>query len=108
MHHITVLITRPRHQSQNLCDSITALGGNAIICPTIDIRIIAQPQLLLHQYDIAIFVSANAANPTLPLQQLIQNATPVIAIGPGTQTALEKHHAITSITPTHFSSEGLL
>jgi uroporphyrinogen-III synthase len=64
---IRVLVTRPSHQAQGLCDKITNLGGSTIRLPAIEIaapRDIAPALELIEQlekFDIAVFISSNAA-----------------------------------------------
>jgi uroporphyrinogen-III synthase len=110
---LTILITRPQHQSSALNELITTAGGKTIVLPTIIIESTthhtAFQQIIknINNYDIAIFVSANAVDNVMPFWQPRKSLT-VIAIGPGTATALEKNHIAVDAVPVHFSSEGLL
>ncbi|MDP6413577.1 MAG: uroporphyrinogen-III synthase [Gammaproteobacteria bacterium] len=94
---MNVLVTRPLHQQQSLCDAIESCGGETTRFPLIeilplteegDITAIEKQISGLNRYQILIFVSSNAARfaadwishcgVSLP-QQLL-----VIAIGPST------------------------
>lgn len=63
---IRVLVTRPEHQAQTLCDLISELGGQAIRFPVIAIEALplsedaGQWLRSSEQLDFAIFISANA------------------------------------------------
>ncbi len=116
-----VLLTRPADQAQSLAAAIHAQGGNACSLPLLTIapvqavedtqRVRAQV-MALDQYDIAIFISTNAA--TLGLEW-IENFWPQLplglqacAVGPGTAAVLRQlpwpvHCATTGVT-----SEDLL
>lgn len=110
---LTILITRPEHQAHALSELITAAGGKTIVFPTIIIEPTTshsglQPLIKkIMNYDIAIFVSANAVDYVAPGWQPPQSLT-VIAIGPGTANALEKYQITVHAIPPHFSSDGLL
>ena len=61
-----ILVTRPKHQADNLCKLISFNGGEAIAFPTIDIQPIHEPDKSLVKsnsfsgYDFIIFISRNA------------------------------------------------
>lgn len=63
---IRVLVTRPAHQAQTLCDMITEQGGQAVRFPVIEIKPLPLSQAIikrlgnLKNVDFAIFISANA------------------------------------------------
>ncbi len=110
----TILLTRPQGQNAPLCEKIKNYGGNCLCLPTIEIlppQNIAAMQAYCrqwHTFDIAIFLSANAARQATPyLSERSQNHT-VIAIGPGTAQALTEQQLQVSAIPHHYSSEGLL
>ena len=69
-----VVVTRPAHQSESLAAALIAAGARPIVFPTIEILPPADPQPLaaaiarLEQFDIAVFISPNAAR--LALQAL--------------------------------------
>lgn len=88
-----IVVTRPKHQADHLCELITAKGGQAIAFPTIDIRpVTSQDNILaktdaLSEYDLVIFVSRNAVKVAfdhyLSLASLPAHIK-VVAIGAGT------------------------
>jgi len=116
LHNLNILVTRASHQAQPLCDQINALGGTAIVFPTLAIcPSNPNPTLLqqLDQYDLAIFISPNAVSQTKLLLQQYKIEWPAklktIAIGVSTATALRTHQLDASYCPTHeFNSEGVL
>lgn len=92
-----VMVTRPVHQAGALCNAIRAAGGHAIRWPTIAI---AEPDDLgparhvidrLKTFDVAIFISSNAAQQGIDLiraqQQSLDHPT-VLAVGAGTAGTL--------------------
>jgi len=113
----TVLVTRPTHQSVNLCALLTAEGFSPISYPTIEIQPVdSTPQAIntlqhCNDYDYLIFVSANAV---LQADFLINHRwqlthTTIVAIGPKTADTLQTiglNPHIISAKP--FSSERLL
>jgi uroporphyrinogen-III synthase len=107
--NITCLITRPRHQAQQLIMLLNKAGARCILFPSIDIKTLPLDRKAtsqsLTQANKAIFVSANAVIPKLKLPE----DTTAFAIGPGTQKALAQYD-IQAITPENkqFNSEGLL
>lgn len=71
-----VLVTRPVHQSKALCELIRAAGGHAIRFPALEIRGPSDPGSVrallerLGDYQLAIFVSANAVRYGLEMVQV--------------------------------------
>ena len=115
---VTVLVTRPKGQAERLARVISAAGGEAIVFPTIEIRPLDELAPLLglldrlDEYQIAVFVSANAVDIGLPLL-LQRRAVPAdlrfAAVGSATCTALEGFGITGVISPTErHDSEGLL
>ena len=114
-----ILITRPRHQSENLRWLIEKSGGKAVVIPTIEI---ADPSNFanlrdvtarLCEFDIAIFISANAVNKGLGWLRDQHIPWPdgldVAAVGQATAKALETSGINVNIIPKgKFDSEGLL
>ncbi len=118
--NISILVTRPIDQAQNLCRLIEEAGGKAIQFPVMEISYDAENsearQALeaitqqLDSYRMAIFVSANAVRGAArllrqgPPEQLI-----LAAVGKATAEAVEKCWQREAILPArHFNSEGLL
>lgn len=64
---VGVLVTRPAHQAANLARRVEEAGGNAVLFPTLEIIETADDVLpdglidQLEQFDLAVFVSPNAA-----------------------------------------------
>jgi len=64
--HARILVTRPAHQAKALCDLIVAAGGEAILLPAIEIVPPDDPRTVhavidrLDDFDLAVFISANA------------------------------------------------
>jgi uroporphyrinogen-III synthase len=114
---INVLVTRPAHQSSELCALLSAHGYQPICYPTIEIQALeetaAATQKLSHCGDIdyLIFVSANAVTSA---NTLLNNAWPathagIVAIGPKTAKSLRFIGLKPDIIATQpFDSEGLL
>ncbi|HRD50326.1 MAG TPA: uroporphyrinogen-III synthase [Candidatus Contendobacter sp.] len=115
---LTVLVTRPEHQANPLCQLIAQHGGHAIRCPALVIR---EPQdwtparaILdqLDRYDLAIFTSANAVDWAMPLIQQRGDIPPrleIAAIGKATAQALTRHGVTPRLQPVQsFTSETLL
>ncbi|MCK9530208.1 MAG: uroporphyrinogen-III C-methyltransferase [Gammaproteobacteria bacterium] len=114
---IGVLITRPAHQARGLAERIEALGGTAVAWPTLDIVPPQDPAAAertlarLAEFDVLVFVSANAVSHGLallsgPLPAGIQ----VAVVGDGTARAVaEQTGRPPALRPaTRFDSEGLL
>lgn len=106
---INILVTRPQHQAQNLCDLIHQQGGTTLLLPTLEIiPLSVNPQDLPSQIDKAIFISANAVTYGLPYLQHI-NLKQLIAIGKKTAQTLNKQTTQTILTaPAPYNSEALL
>jgi uroporphyrinogen-III synthase len=119
--HSRVLLTRPADQAHGLAAAIRAQGGQAFLLPLLNIAPVHSAEdtqrvrsriMALDQYEIAIFISTNAA--TLGLEW-IENFWPQLpvglqacAVGPGTAAVLRQlpwpvHCATTGVT-----SEDLL
>lgn len=111
--HQTILVTRPQHQAAPLCELIRQAGGNPLVFPTIQIEPLTHEAIFqniihhLSDYDLAIFVSANAVLPVCPLVNW-PSKLPIMAIGPGTAKALAQFGLIPAPLPEKFSSEGLM
>lgn len=115
---ISVLVTRPVDQNESLATAIETQGGTAIRAPMIiisglsDEAAAGQAATLLASFDIAIFVSRNAANFGFDLVQqhgASLRGKPVFAVGLGTSAELRKLGVEDVATPaSEFSSEGLL
>ena len=107
---IGVLVTRPRHQANELALAIEAAGGNAIRFPVIDIKsidtkVVSTRRAALPDPDIVIFVSRNAV--AHGIDQV--GSAQIAAIGPATAAAIEATGRQVDIaSQCGFTSESLL
>ncbi|OGT21368.1 MAG: hypothetical protein A2V90_01470 [Gammaproteobacteria bacterium RBG_16_57_12] len=115
---VHIVVTRPRHQAAGLCRLIEAAGGIAIAFPMLEIAPPQNPASLraiidrLDEFDIAIFISANAVHQGLDLIARHRHLPPhlqLAAVGRATAQALEQRGITVQIAPPQrFDSEGLL
>lgn len=112
---IGVLVTRPARQAGGFAQKLAALGATPIIFPAIAILPPANPEALarahaaLADYDIAVFVSANAVEYGAPDPRQWPAKLAAFAPGPGTAEALAAVGIGRARIPaTTFDSEGLL
>ena len=113
-----ILVTRPAHQSENLCRLIEQQGWQAIRFPVIEIQAkelsLQDKRRVQHieQYQYLFFVSANAVNFALPLfNGKIQGLKQIlyVAVGKATYRALSKHGISRVLVPEDgFNSEAIL
>lgn len=114
----TIVVTRPLAQAAPLADAIAAAGGEPLVFPLLEIAPAADPQPLiaaaarLDEYALAVFISPNAVDYSLPLL-LADRAWPAgvqpAAVGQGTVRALAAQGVAGGIAPTErFDSEALL
>lgn len=113
-----VLVTRPDHQADFLCQWIERHGGVAIRWPALVIREPRDwaPALALFdrlaEYDLAIFTSVNAVDRAMPLIRERGGFPPrleIAAIGQATARALVRHGVDRCLRPEmEFTSEALL
>jgi len=113
-----VLITRPAHQADKLVSLVEAAGGHAFLFPAIEIQPLASDALIqivsdLEQFDIAIFISANAV--TYGLEAIaakhaeVPRGLKLAAVGAATAQMLIDLGYTPDITPVEdFRSESLL
>ena len=115
---VTVVVTRPAHQADVLCQSINDLGGVALRFPVIEIRPSADIDGLktqlshLNEFHLAIFVSANAVAPAMQILEDMQGwpaGLPIAAVGQATAKAIAATGlTATLIAPEPYNSEALL
>lgn len=114
---VGVLVTRPAQQADELCALIEAAGGHAVRFPTLAISappdaVAARAALAaLEQYDLALFVSANAVDQALALRPAADWPVGLryAALGVGTARALARQGLPTPLTaPPPHDSEALL
>lgn len=117
--NLTIVITRPKHQAQDLAEKITSLGGKTILFPTIDIADISDTTSLqnliaqLKDFNLAIFISPNAVQKAAHFIKAQYNIWPhsvkIAAIGSSTAKALHDLGWRVDIYPVDkFNSETLL
>ena len=106
---LTVLNTRPAHQSQHLTQWIEQKGGSVVSFPLLEIEplIFSLPKKIKPDY--FIFLSQNAVDNFFSKKNLsdFPNAK-IIAIGPATKNALLEKNIANVMTPNQFNSEGIL
>ncbi len=113
---LSVLVTRPAHQAEGFCRLIENGGGTARRFPVIAIAPVTdQPGLdqqlaALDQYDIAIFISANAVHYSVPhWPPGLPGRVKVAAVGNKTAARLHAHGLPVDVLAQHgYNSEALL
>lgn len=115
---LRVLVTRPRHQAQPLCEAINRAGGEALAAPAVEITEPSDPgsaralAARLDRFDMAVFVSANAVDRACGLVGRGGRWPPALklaAVGRGSAAALRRCGLEPDICPARdFSSDGLL
>jgi uroporphyrinogen-III synthase len=117
--HARILVTRPAHQAQNLCDLIAAAGGEPVLLPAIEVVGPSDFQAVnavidrLDEFDLAIFVSANAVAYGDDLVRARRGRWPaalqVAAVGRRTAELLTARGLKVTICPAaDYNSESLL
>lgn len=109
----TIVVTRPARQAGPLCRLIEAQGGKAIRFPALEITASGQPQpqvQRLAQFDIAIFISANAVEFAAPhLPSPLPPRPLLAAVGKRTAAVLQTLSGRPIVTPAEGAdSEALL
>ncbi len=116
---LRVLVTRPAHQAQGLCDLIESAGGHALRFPLLEIAPPSKVQVVdallgkLKDFDLAIFVSANAVRSGFARLRVLGAGWPegvqCIAVGSRTARAMEDEGLQHVLSPRQgFNSEALL
>lgn len=115
---LTLVVTRPAHQADVLCQLITEAGGRAIRFPVIEILPPTEPAKFesqlgqLSHFDIAIFISANAVHWTFDTIEKCAawpEKLAIAAVGKATAKALKSRNAeATIVAPEPYNSEALL
>jgi uroporphyrinogen-III synthase len=112
-----ILVTRPRHQADQLCKMISDLNGEAVLFPVIDIKAVLDSENLsdrfanINEYDLIIFVSRNAVNVVFDhylSSSDVSNQQQWLAIGSATGSALSEKGLNNVLTSDHADSESLL
>lgn len=112
---LRILVTRASHQAEALCESIRQAGGQALHFPVLDIvPAFGHPSIdsvkqRLEDFDIAIFISANAVEFGLQTLGQLPQRWQLACVGQQTAAALSQHGYHPDIVPAEdFTSEGLL
>ncbi len=116
---VRVLTTRPADQATDFIAAMQAAGGEAISFPTLQITAMPTPSPVdavldeLAEFDLAIFISANAAQFGLERIEARGETWPnklhVASVGLATKRELEHRGLTVDLIPeTRFDSEGLL
>jgi len=115
---VGVLVTRPAHQADSLCELIRQQGGTAIRFPVLEIQPPADPQNLmqiiarLEEFDWAVFISANAVKRTLEHiagKHDWPKSVRIAVIGKRSAEELKRFGLTADLFPQHkFNSEALL
>ena len=113
-----VVVTRPAGQSAHLAALIRAAGGEPLLFPALEIFDAEDLQPVhalierLDAFDLAIFISANAASKALALVRARRAWPPalrVATVGRGSERELQRQGFAAVIAPSkRFDSEGLL
>lgn len=93
-----ILVTRPRHQADHLCQLISNIGGKSVLFPTIKIQPVTNSEKLsnyfahINEYHFVIFVSRNAVKVVFDhyLQSDLSDQIRLLAIGSGTAAVLAR------------------
>ena len=110
---VHVLVTRPEQQAAPLCRLLEAEGAETLKLPVLEIRAFGERRGLLErlgsldQYDLIVFVSANAVRFGAALLDQRRDLT-LSAIGPATARALNQAGYRVAVQPKQYNTEGLL
>ena len=116
---MTIVVTRPRPQADELVRLLEAQGAQVVLAPAISIRPPADPAPLLEAlarletFDWVVFTSANGVDEVARrLEDAGQGmdrlaSCEVAAVGPGTRRALERHGATVALMPETYRVETL-
>ncbi len=111
----SILVTRPYGQAGKLVAKIAEAGGKAVLFPAVEIADVEDDARLadllgrLSEYDIAVFVSANAVEKAFSRIAALPGALRCAAVGKATWAALEERGVGNVLLPrSGFDSESLL
>lgn len=119
LHGLTVVVTRPAHQAAQFRQQLQQAGASVLLCPAISIAPPADPAVAqatlarLHDYDMLIFISANAVSFGLGLLDAAQcqqlHHLMLGAIGQRTASVLQQQGFTATLVPASgFTSEDFL
>jgi uroporphyrinogen III methyltransferase/synthase len=115
-----IVVTRPAGEAQRSAEALEALGAEAVLAPTVDIRPLTDPGPLddaidrLGEFDWLVFTSSNGVR--FFLQRLEERGRDLralghlhlAAIGPATAEALAQFHLRADLVPDSYRSEALV
>lgn len=121
----TVALTRPRDQAEETGNLIKQYSGTPCFIPTIEIASTCDTsavkaffvELDASKVDYVLFMSPNGINHLLSLAETLGlkdefrsclNKTVVLAVGPKTAQALNKHGVNVGLVPEKYSSDGII
>ncbi len=114
----TIVVTRPLAQAQNICELLERYQATVIhfpvlkIAPIKETKTVKQKLQKLDDYEMIIFISANAVRYAMQLAQEFKTVFDnknLIVIGPATKKALKNHGLSTNTSPPkNYTSETLL
>jgi len=108
LYALSVLVTRPAHQAQSLCERIAGMDGIALPLPMLDIEALPFDQSQFSEpADLVILTSSNAVRHGQALWRAQEKAKFAV-IGNSTAAALTELGGHVDIVPLHASSESLL
>ena len=115
---LNLVVTRPAHQAEPLCQLIETAGGHAVRFPVLEILEPVDSKLLndliarLDDFDIAVFISPNAVNKAMNMiraKREFPDHIKIAAIGRKSAKELERFGKPADIFPNQrFDSEALL
>ena len=112
-----IVVTRPAHQSGQFAATLAVAGARAILFPTIEILAPSDAPALdalidrLDQFDLAVFVSPNAARvamKAISARRVWPAAVQAATVGRGGASELQRCGIADVIAPARFDSEALL
>lgn len=116
----TILVTRPRPQAADMVRQVEALGGEAVVLPTVvigppaDYAPVDRALTSLASYSWLVFTSANGVRallerlPTVGRDLRALGGVKVATIGPATADTLRTYHIQPDLIPDEYNSEGLV
>ena len=114
---MNILVTRPQHQAESLCQLIEQQGWNAVRFPTLEIEEVDYNEIrrqiaAIAQYDWLIFISSNAVNFALKANNGKIDSfrhCSIAAVGKATEKILLDAGLTVDLLPeANFNTEGLL
>ena len=110
---LCIWVTRPRHQASLMATSLQALGADTLLLPLLAIEPLDDPPSLarlkqLSNFDLLVFVSANAVEFSLPHLTLSTPKPEFAAIGSATASKCKENGIKVDFVPEQADSEGML